>query len=336
MRELKPAPDATPAVLPNAAPTSHQAAIGTARIQARSIMAAQNPRNEAAVRQRLMNVCADREFAEGAWYSISFGNGDPIEGFSTRMAEEVLTQMGHMSAEVEVVSETNETRILTVTVTDYQTGAVQTETAIIRKIAEKRFLRKGQQAIYTRMNSAGKPTYGVAATEMDLRAKTQSEVSKAKRAAIMRLVPYTLRQELKRAIINTRSGAYADDPGTRLTRLRAGFQKLGVKPEQLCAYLRVDSLSGLSEEVFEQLSGLYTALRDGEITSDQAFGEPEAASPKRKVAGSPSEAVLKAAAANAAKRQPTKAEPEPDQKPVAAAVEDPEHDDREAGGESPW
>lgn len=258
--------------LTRAAETASSAVAAQARaaVESRYILALRRPRDWDEVRVRMLRECARPGFAECAIYRKPIGKG--VEGLSIRFAEAALRHMGNLLAETPTVYDDAEKRIIRVSVTDLESNATVQKDIVVEKVVERSHLKDGQTAISKRTNSNGKTTYLVGATEDDLLNKEAALISKALRNAILRLVPGDLQDECEAAIRSTRQNAAAKDPDGERRRLVDAFSVIGVGPADLKEYLGHDLEKIVPAEI-DELRGVYTGLKDGEITSWSAVLE---------------------------------------------------------------
>lgn len=253
------------------------AAQAQAIVQARYVVAFQRPRDWDEVRVRLLSECRRPGFADVAWYRKPVGEG--VEGFSIRFAEAAVRCMGNLLPEAPVIFDDPERRILRVLLTDLESNVTYTKDLVIEKTVERRSLRKGQEALSVRMNSAGQPTYLVRATEDDLLAKEGAAVSKATRTLALRILPGDIADECKRIILDARRGEAVRDPAAARKKVADAFAELGILPASLKQYLGHD-LASCSPAELEDLRALWSAVKNGETTwveilADRAEDAPE-------------------------------------------------------------
>jgi hypothetical protein len=110
--------------------------------------------------------------------------------------------------------------------------------------------------------------------------------AKARRDAIFQVVPKSLCKPIiqkARQIIagNTRP------IGERQEAVKIWMSKLSIEPERIFAALNVTCLNDVGEDELEELTGIRTALKDGDITLDEAFPplnfQEKAADTQRKI-----------------------------------------------------
>ena len=244
------------------------AARAKAEVEARYIVAMNRPRNWDIVRQRLLNACERPGFAGSAtekvwgaaWYLKPIGSG--VEGFSIRFAEECIRCMGNLDARSQVIWESDTERLVQVDVVDLESNISIPTTIPIKKTVERKYMKKGQKAMSTRLNSYGDPVYLLEATEDEVMQKQNAAISKAIRNAVLRLVPGDIQAECRERILQIRSGDAARDPEGYKRKIIDSFALIGVKAADLRWYLDHD-LDSCSPSELEALRDLYSEIKDG-------------------------------------------------------------------------
>src|SRR5688572_11197600 len=165
-----------------------------AQIRARYALAVRNPRDMDTVRNKVLKACARPRFAETARYALPRG-GKKIEGPSIRFAEEAARALGNVSIDSAVVHDDGERRIIRVTVTDVEANLPLSHDVVVEKYVERNQLKPGQEALSSRVNSAGRVVYRVTAGEDDLLVKQAALTSKAVRTLVLRILPGDILEE---------------------------------------------------------------------------------------------------------------------------------------------
>ncbi len=236
------------------------AAQAQAQVQARYVMAIKKPRDLDDVRVRLLKECDRPRFAEVARYRKPVGGG-AVEGPSIRFAEAALRCLGNVMPDASVVYDDAKKRIVRVMVTDLESNLTYSTDVTIAKTVE-RSSPKGQ-VLGTRVNSYGKTTYILEATEDDLLNKQAAHTSKALRGLALRILPGDILDEAMERVILTQEKRDKADPEGARKRLVDGFVGIGVKPSDLKQYLGHD-LGQSSPAEMAELRAVYAAIRDGE------------------------------------------------------------------------
>ncbi|MEE9481184.1 MAG: hypothetical protein V3V34_11675 [Kiloniellales bacterium] len=272
------------AQLPAHLDTSGAAAMVTARaeVEARFLMAERHPRDWITVRTRVLQSCERPRFAEGAMYKVPVGGGNYAEGPSIRLAEELHRCAGNLDVRRVLVHDDDERQIWRVTVTDLETNSSESADCDVAKHVERRELKEGERAASSRRNSSGQIVYLVIADETTLRRKRNAEMSRAKRNAVVALVPVDVTEDACTRCREIVQANIAEDPFAAQKRVYDGFSKLGIEPDQLATYLGKPLAQMLPDDL-DELRGLVVALRDGTTTwkkaqaaKRKALAEPDA------------------------------------------------------------
>lgn len=240
------------------------AAQARAQIEARYIVAMRNPRDWDNVRMRLLKECMRPGFAKVARYSKPVA-GSKIEGPSIRFAEAAIRCMGNIAPETMVIWDDDDKRIIRVSVTDIENNLPYAADVVISKTVERRFLQDGQVALSSRMNSQGKLTYTVRATEDDLLNKQNAQVSKALRTLALRILPGDILEESMNKVMEVQRNEDAKDPDAARKGILDAFAKMNVMPSQLAEYLGHGTDQLVPAELID-LRAIYAALSDGDTT----------------------------------------------------------------------
>lgn len=260
------------------AATEALAAKARADTEARWIMAMRRPRNLDNVRHDILKECRRPGFADVAIYSVPRGD-TRIEGLSIRFAEVAVRCMGNVQPEVVTIYDDASTRIVKVTVTDYESNVTWSKDLSIGKTVERKFLKKGQRSHGERMNSYGERVYIVDATDDDVNTKEAAQVSKAIRTLILRIIPGHIQDEAFDVCAQIAADKSAKDPdGARIAMLDS-FGGIGVKPSEIEELLG-HSTERMAPVEIERLRRLFAGIRDGEVTWVDALAEGVAARAK--------------------------------------------------------
>jgi hypothetical protein len=293
------------------------AAQAQAAVQARYIMALRRPRDLDEVRIRLLKECSRPGFAEVARYHKPVGKG--VEGPSIRFAEAALRCMTNMLPETSTIYDDQRKRIIRVSVTDLEANVTYTKDIVIEKTVERSSVKQGQEVLRERMNSYGKKTYLVEATEDDLLNKEAALGSKALRGLSLRHLPGDIMDECMVKVISTLENKAAKDPDAERKKLVDAFDSIGVPVADLKTYLGHD-LATCSPHELVSLRAVYAAIRDGEATWREALEHKT--SKQEATAPPPPAAVVDAPAVQAS--PPAPASPTGQEEPeLAAAFADP-------------
>lgn len=258
-----------------------------AKIEAAYVMAERHPRMWDSVRVNILAHCARPRFAETAMYRKPVGkkqiNGQWqeqfVEGLSARFAETAMQEMGNLMPEASVVYEDDLLRIVRASVIDLEKNVIQAQEIPVAKAVERKGRKDrsgewgppdGREVLSSRLNSYGDPVFLVRATDDELKNKQNSDISKAQRNFILKLLPRDIAEEAIDLIRATLADPKKTDPTAARKRLIDAFAVIGVHPEDLVSYVGVQ-LDRISPAQLGELRGLYTAVRDGETTFDAAL-----------------------------------------------------------------
>lgn len=240
-----------------------------AEVEAMCIMAERHPRNWLNTRARLLDECKRPGFCEAARYALPRA-GTTITGFTIRFAEAALRYMSNMSAGSEVIYEDDEKQVVKVTVRDYEANVAIDSSVMVPKRIEKRFLKKGEKPLSSRINSYGETVYTVPATDDEIAMKHNSLVSKSMRNAVLRMLPGDIADECEEAIAKLKEKGDTTDPMAATKKVVDSFSALRVMPDQLEQYVG-HSLENLSPKELDELRGLRVAIKDGLISWNEAL-----------------------------------------------------------------
>lgn len=267
------------------------AAQARAQVESRYIVAMKRPRDWDNVRVALLKECARPGFAKVARYSLPRGN-KKVEGPTIRFAEAALRCMTNVVPEASAIYDDAQKRIVRVSVTDLEGNVTYNKDVVIEKTVERSFLKEGQEPLSVRVNSQGRKTYLVAATDDDLLNKENALVSKALRTQALRLLPGDILEECMDQVQATVKNSDAKDPDAAKKKIADGFARLNVTPAQLKDYLGHELAQCTPAEIAE-LRALWNALDEGTVTWADAMehkrGEREAGTPQEIAAAAEAE-----------------------------------------------
>lgn len=237
------------------------AAQAEAEVKARYIVAMQRPRNIERVRQALIQECERKGFADIAYYRIK----NRGEGLSVRYAEAAARAMGNVDMKATVIYDDEEMRIIKVVVIDIESNAAISSDVVIKKVIERKYLKKGEVAISQRLNSDGQVVYLRRATEDEITPKQNSAISKAFRNGILRLLPGDIQDECRHRILQIWNGDATMDPRLQIRKIIDAFGSIGVDADELVKYLnhKVETCSPVE---LQGLRDLYRSIKAGETT----------------------------------------------------------------------
>lgn len=190
----------------------------------------------------------DEEIAESCLYSRPVGGGKNAEGMSVRMAEIVAASYGNIVVGSRIVEQTERYVIAQGVAWDM----------------EKNY-RTTSEVKESTVSKDGKPY-----SERQQILIAQVVQAKAKRNATFQVVPRSLCRPIEKAV---RDLLFGDGKSLDKRREMAGgwISKLGIDPERVFHALKINGVEELGAKQLEVLTGLRTAIKDGETTIDDAF-----------------------------------------------------------------
>jgi hypothetical protein len=245
------------------------AAQAKAAIEARYILAMKRPRDLDDVRVRLLRECKRPSFAAVARYEKPIGKDKSKwpKGPSIRFAEAALRCLGNAMPETMIIFESDQQRILQVVCTDLESNLTYSAQIVVQKTVERKFLKDGQVAISTRVNSYGDPVHLVEATEDDLLNKQNALISKALRTLALRLLPGDILDDCMTQVLDTLRADIKKDPDAAKKAMMDAFFELNISPTDIAAFLG-HSVDRIQPAEIEELRSVYSAIKDGETTWD--------------------------------------------------------------------
>jgi len=252
-----------------------------AQVEARFIMAYKRPRDIDEVRIRLLKDCKRPRFADVARFAKPISGRKPIEGFSIRFAEAAARAFQNVDVNAPIVYDDDDKRIVKVGATDLESNVTWNVEVVIPKIVERKKVRDGQEVVGTRKTSKGDMNYLVKASDDEMLNKHGSQVSKAARNQVLRLIPGDILDEALEEINKTLRKEDAKDPEAARKRLIDGFDQQGVPITELKSFIGHD-IGSCTEAEMTFLRKTYAALRDGETTWPDVLKQyqPESGKPK--------------------------------------------------------
>ncbi len=206
------------------------------------------PRNIARARQEALEMAtSDVETAASCFYKLSRG-GKEIEGPGVRLAEILGSAWGNMRYSYEIVGETDKFITARGMAFDLEKN-VAASISVQRRITDKYGKKYSDDMIAITANAAG---------------------SIALRNAIFKVIPKTFIESIYEA---AKQVAIGDATTLTLRRQKAleFFQKTGIKTERVLIALGKTSVEEIGLSELETLTGLRTAIKDGDVTLDAAF-----------------------------------------------------------------
>lgn len=253
-------------------PPSAMEAIERAAVDVQISTAHRFPRSLEQFKKRSLAMATfDIETAESCIYSRPVGK-DPdtgkqkiAEGESIRMAEIVAATFGNLRVAARIVEQTP---------TFVRCEGVAHD-------LESNYAGKSE-VMESTVNKRGQPY-----SERQRAVVAKVALSKAYRDAIFRVVPKSMCKFLKNAAQEVIKKERKTIGERRAVALK-WIASLGIEPARVYDTLGIKGESDIGEEQLEILTGLRTAIKDNEITVDEAFPLPERETPQPTFTAPPS------------------------------------------------
>lgn len=200
-------------------------------------------------REALQMVTLNESVAEQCIYALP-RDGKTIEGPSARFAEVVASAWGNCRAGARVVDDRGEFVVAQGVFHDLERNVAITY-EVQRRVVDRQGKRFKADMIGVTANAA---------------------CSIALRNAVLKGVPKAFWDDM---YIEARKVVMGDVKtlANRRADAVAAFQKFGITAEQICAKLGVAGVADVGLEHLVVLKGLLTAIRDGDTTPEDAFGQ---------------------------------------------------------------
>lgn len=224
-------------------------------------LAAARPRNYAAVLGNVKaQLAAYKSFAQEAVYNKPVGK-DPgtkkmrfARGLSIRAAEALAEAYRYCKVRSDVTPIDDDTVRVEACFTDYQSGRVWQDSGIVSKVYK--------------MRSGGMGRYS---DDRFYNVIVKAEASKRIRECILRMIPPGLRSELV-LCVDEQLDAFLDD--STVDKIVAEFSKRAVTLEMIERLLGKRRASFTNEDR-ASLLGIWNAIKDGETSVAEAFGDDD-------------------------------------------------------------
>lgn len=238
-------------------------AISRAEIDVQIATAHRFPRSITTFKEEaLFMATSDVETAESCFYKLP-REGKVIEGPGVRLAEIVGSAWGNMRYGARIVSEDKDFIVAQGVAHDLEKNVAST-IEVRRRIVDKKGKRYSPDMIVVTANAA---------------------CSISLRNAIFKVVPRTFVNQIYEAAKQVAIGD-ASTLVERRTKAVQYFAKMGVMEDRLLAKLGKVGIDDINLEDLELLTGLKTAIKDGDTTVDEAFPPLEPVDQKPKTSGS--------------------------------------------------
>lgn len=303
-----------------------------AAVQARYVMAERHPRDIEHFRTALLKECKRRGFADKAEYARPVGGGKIATGPTIRFIEGALRCFGNVYPEVITTFDSDDMRIVRVTVTDLEVNLSYSSEIQITKRVERRGRSnsrtgavqppEGREVIGQRTTSEKNVVYIVRATDDELLIKGNALVSKAIRTLAQRLLPADIIEECMGQAKRTIADADAADPDAAKRTLIDGFDSVGVGASDLRDYLGHD-LERIQPGELQSLRALFTGVKEGRTTWD-AIMEAQPTSGSREEQEKAAQAALDKLRERTATTRDTPPTPKDPEAPAPAGAVEPD------------
>jgi len=215
------------------------------------------PRSIKKFRNEAMSLATlNEKIAEECMYAIPRG-GKTIEGPSARFAEIIAYCWGNMRILGRCIKEDEKS------VTG-QGIAFDLERNVIRvRESERRITNK----------------YGKRYDDDMIGVTKNAAISVAERNATLAVIPKAIWVDIYSSSREAAIGT-VETLANKRAAMVAHFQKFGVSPEMICTTLGVESIDNVGLDELAQLKGIAQAIKEGDITPENAFQVPEKKSGK--------------------------------------------------------
>ena len=232
-------------------------------------IALQKPRDESRVSdEAILELKAYPEFAKKAYYSIPYKERNEglerivmIEGPSIKAAMALARKWGNAADAARIVDESDSRITVEGVFFDYQTNRRTLRTKSISRLGWSKQAKSMVPLRIDRLNIA-----------------IEAGMSKAVRNAILASLPVGLIErymaEAKRIVSLPKPNAKSKPAKERIDESMNWFVKLGAGKDDVKSYINGLGLE-TDDDVVQHLAGLYTAIKDGQITIKQVFSGGE-------------------------------------------------------------
>ncbi len=258
-----------------------------AAVHARYVMAERHPRDIESFRVALLTECRRKGFAEAAEYERSVGWGKNkktgaweekfARGPTIRFIEGALRSFRNVYPEVTTTFDSDDMRIVRVTVTDLEGNLAYASEIQIPKRVERRGKKNkitgnveppaGREVLGQRTTTEGNINYIVRATDDEMLTKGNALISKAIRTLAQRLLPADIVEECMNEAKTTMATHDKADPDAAKRGIIDSFDGVGVGVEDLRDYLGHD-LERIQPGELQSLRTVFAGLREGNTTWD--------------------------------------------------------------------
>jgi len=273
--------DSQEVIAPEVVNTSALERIEHATIDVQIATAHQYPRSMTLFKKRAMEmVTLDEETAQSCIYRRPVGkdrSGNPeyAEGKSIRMAEIVGACYGNLRVGSILVEQTERYVKARGMAHDLESNFAASSEVVESTVTKDGFPFSERMRLVV----------------------AKATLAKARRDATFQVVPGALCKAMEEAARTTAIGTTAT-LGKRRTLLLDWINKVGIEQERVWKCLGIKGIDDVGMKEMETLTGIKTAIKDGDTTVDEAFPRPAVTMPKeikkspKKSKGSPAEPSL--------------------------------------------
>lgn len=212
-------------------------------------------------RQAMELATLDEETASSMFYALPRG-GKTIQGMSVRLAEVAQSCWGNCRSESDVIAIDDKYVTAMGAMFDLEKN-VATRITVRRRITDKYGKRFNDDMIAVTANAA---------------------CSIALREAILKVIPRALLKDIYQAAISTAVGDLKSLSERRSAAVE-WFSKVGIGLDKICNKLGRKGLDDINLDDLQILTGLRTAIKDGEVSADNAFDLDQPAANKKQSDG---------------------------------------------------
>lgn len=205
-------------------------------------------------RRAIALATLDDETAESCLYRRPVGkeNGKEVfaEGMSIRMAEIVGASYGNLRVAATIIEQTERKVVARGMAFDLEAN-----------------FASSSEVVESTVTKTGAPY-----SERMRVVIAKSALAKARRDATFQVVPRAIAKPVEEAVKQLLMGN-AESLEKRRSRVVGWISKLGIDVKRVYAALGINGPSDLTSEELEKLTGIKTAIKDGEVGIDEAFPE---------------------------------------------------------------
>lgn len=249
---------------------AYEVSAAMAQVQARYVVAARSPRNWDKVRQVMLKLCEIPSFAEMALWEKPQGR-ENISGLSVHFAREAMRVMKNLDSDSKIISDTATKRHVRNTLIDLESNTSHSTEMVMAKTVE-RSSESGRKALGTRINSSGRTTYILPATEDEMLGKQQSNVARAVRVNLLAFMPADIQEECEAMIRRVKKDKTAKDPDGARKQIIDGFGKVNVPVDELIDFVG-HPLETCSPPELDELKGIWSAIKSGDAVWSEVLAD---------------------------------------------------------------